>query len=118
MPTRTRTGTHGFYGAAGATGIYAAAGMQGDVMVVNNGDVTALAIAEHSIGFVQGGAGATGIHAYAKYDATVDNTGDITAIAEAEFGITGAYGVIRRRQVQQPHRQCGRCQHRRVGFRR
>ena len=63
-------------------------------MVVNNGDVTALAIAEHSIGFAQGGAGATGIHAYAMYDATVVNTSNITAIAEAEFGNAGAYGVI------------------------
>ena len=44
--------------------------------------------------WAQGGAGATGINAYAKYDATVVNTGNITAIADAEFGNTGAYGVI------------------------
>lgn len=87
-------GTNGFYGAAGASGIFASAGVQGDVMVVNNGDVTAVAIAENSVSWAQGGAGATGIHAYAKYDATIVNTSNVTAIADAEFGNVAAYGVI------------------------
>jgi hypothetical protein len=85
-------GTH--YGASRAMGIYANAGYQGDVSVVNNGDITAVALAEDSLSFFQGGAGAVGINAYAKYDATIVNAGDITAIADAEFGITGAYGTI------------------------
>ncbi|MEO6227993.1 MAG: hypothetical protein ABIO61_09110, partial [Thermomonas sp.] len=87
-------GDHGFYGAARATGIYAAAGFQGNVSVVNNGDISATAIAEDSVSWAQGGAGATGINAYAKYDATIVNNGDIAASAQAEFGIVGAYGVI------------------------
>ncbi len=85
-------GTH--YGAARALGIYAAAGMQGNVSVQNNGAITATALAEDSISFFQGGAGATGVNAYAKYDATIVNNGDIAATAQAEFGITSAYGVI------------------------
>lgn len=82
------------YGAAKALGIYAAAGFQGDVSVANNGSISAIALAEDSLRFFQGGAGATGIHAYAKYDATIVNTGDVTASARSEFGITAAYGVI------------------------
>lgn len=85
-------GTH--YGAARAMGIYANAGFQGNVAVTNNGDITAVALAEDSIGFAQGGAGAVGINAYAKYDATIVNAGDITVSAQAEFGITAAYGAI------------------------
>lgn len=87
-------GTHGFYGASSALGIYAAAGTQGDVSVANNGGITAIARSEDSVSFVQGGAGATGIHAYAKYDASIVNAGDITAIAQSEFGITSAYGAV------------------------
>ena len=87
-------GAYGFYGAAGATGIYAIANVHGDAMVVNNGDITALAIAENSVSWAQGGAGAVGVHAYAKYDATIVNTSNITVVADAEFGNTGAYGVI------------------------
>jgi outer membrane autotransporter protein len=87
-------GEHGFYGAARALGIYASAGFQGNVSVANNGDITATAIAEDSVSFAQGGAGATGINAYAKYDATIVNNGDIAATAQTEFGISAAYGVI------------------------
>lgn len=89
-------GTNGFYGAAGAGGIVVNASIQGDAMVVNNGDVNAIAIAENSVRWAQGGAGATGIYAYAKYDAAIVNAGDVTAIADAEFGNVGAYGVIAR----------------------
>lgn len=85
-------GTH--YGAARALGIYASANLQGNVSVTNNGDIAATALAEDSLSFFQGGAGATGINAYAKYDATIVNNGDITASAQSEFGITGAYGVV------------------------
>ncbi len=85
-------GTH--YGAARALGIYASANLQGNVSVTNNGDIAATALAEDSLSFFQGGAGATGINAYAKYDATIVNNGDITATAQSEFGITGAYGVV------------------------
>ena len=85
-------GTH--YGASNAIGIYAAAGYLGNVSVVNNGGISAIALSEDSIGFVQGGAGATGIEAYAKYDATIVNAGDIGAAAQAQFGIVGAYGAI------------------------
>ena len=83
-----------FYGAAGVTGIVATAGVQGDASVVNNGDVNAIAIGENSLRWAQGGAGATGIHAYAKYDATVVNAGDIDAIADAQFGNVSAYGAV------------------------
>src|SRR5690606_35423267 len=85
-------GTH--YGASRALGIYAAAGFQGDVAVANNGSITATALSEDSISFFQGGAGAAGINAYAKYDATIVNNGDIVASAQSELGITSAYGVI------------------------
>ena len=87
-------GDHGFYGAAKAMGIYAAAGTQGNVSVANNGDIAAIAKAEDSVSFFQGGAGATGINAYAKYDATIVNNGDIAAIAQTQFGVAGAYGAI------------------------
>jgi outer membrane autotransporter protein len=86
-------GDHGYYGAAKAIGIYASAGFQGDVSIENNGDVTAFANAEDSVSFFQGGAGATGINAYAKYDATIVNAGDITAIGQSELGIVGTYGA-------------------------
>lgn len=87
-------GDVGFYGASQATGINANAGFQGDVLVTNHGDITAVALSEHSVSFAQGGAGAVGINAYAKYDATVVNAGDILATATSEFGITAAYGAI------------------------
>lgn len=85
---------HGFYGAAKALGIYAAAGMRGDVAVTNNGAISAVALAEDSVSWAQGGAGATGINAYAKYDATIVNNGDIDAVAHSELGVSAAYGVI------------------------
>lgn len=87
-------GDNGFYGAAQATGIYAAAGWGGDVSVANNSAITAIANAEHSESFAQGGAGAVGISTYAGSDVDIVNAGDILAAAQAEFGITGAYGVI------------------------
>jgi hypothetical protein len=87
-------GTNGFYGAAGATGISVNASYHGDATVVNNGDVNAIAIAENSVSWVQGGAGATGIYAYAKYGTAIVNAGDVTAIADAEFGVASAYGVV------------------------
>ena len=83
-----------FYGASSAIGVNAVANVQGDASVVNNGDVTAVAIAEKSIGWAQGGAGVSGIRTYAKYDAMIVNAGDITAIAEAEFGTVVAYGAV------------------------
>ena len=97
---------HGYYdpdtgndhfGVAGAMGIYTAAGsmfMPGDTSVVNNGDITAIAIAENGITFFNAGAGASGIRALATYDAIVENSGNITAIADSELGMTGAYGVV------------------------
>jgi hypothetical protein len=84
-------GEHGFYGAAGAAGIYVNASYQGDGIVTNNGDINAIAIAENSISWAQGGAGATGVHVYAKYDANITNAGDINAIAQAQFGNVCAY---------------------------
>ena len=86
--------THGYYGAARALGIYAAAGFQGNVAVTNNGNITANALAEDSVSWAQGGAGATGINAYAKYAATVVNNGDVLATAQTQFGNSSAYGVI------------------------
>jgi outer membrane autotransporter protein len=86
-------GENGFYGAAGATGIYVNASYQGNAMVVNNGDINAIAIAENSVSWAQGGAGATGVHVYAKYDASIVNAGDINAIADAQFGNVSAYGA-------------------------
>lgn len=82
------------YSVAQTTGIYAGAGFQGDVSVVNNGDITATSIAEDSITFFNGGAGAVGIDTYAKYDATVVNAGDINVTADSELGIVTAYGVV------------------------
>jgi outer membrane autotransporter protein len=89
-------GTNGFYGAAGAAGIYVNASYKGDAMVANNGDINAIAIAENSVRWAQGGAGATGVNAYAKYDASIVNAGDINAIADAQFGIVAAYGAVAR----------------------
>lgn len=90
----TDGGTNTHYGASRAIGIYAAAGLQGNVAVTNNGDISATAIADHGITFFNAGAGATGINVYAKYDATVVNAGDITATGISELGITGVYGAI------------------------
>ncbi|MFL6591533.1 MAG: autotransporter outer membrane beta-barrel domain-containing protein, partial [Luteimonas sp.] len=87
-------GTDGFYGAAGASGISVNASYQGVAKVVNNGDVDAIAIAENSVRWAQGGAGATGIYAYAKYGTEIVNAGDVHAIADAQFGIVSAYGVV------------------------
>ena len=87
-------GAYGFYGASGATGIYAGAGFQGNVSVTNSGDITAIARSDDSLAFFQGGAGATGIDTYAKYDASVVNAGDINAIAQSQFGIVVAYGAV------------------------
>jgi hypothetical protein len=89
-------GAYGFYGAAGAAGIYANASFQGDAMVVNTGDINAIAIAENSVSWAQGGAGASGINAYAKYDATIVNAGDINVIAQSQFGNVAAYGAVAR----------------------
>jgi outer membrane autotransporter protein len=85
-------GTH--YGAGRAVGIYAAAGYFGNVSVVNTGDISAVALGEDSVSWAQGGAGATGVEAYAKYDATIVNAGDIAAVAQAQFGIASSYGAI------------------------
>ncbi len=82
------------YSVAQTTGIYAGAGFQGDVSVVNNGDITATSIAEDTVTFFNGGAGATGIDTYAKYDATIVNAGDINVTADSELGIVTAYGVV------------------------
>ncbi|GAB3350767.1 autotransporter outer membrane beta-barrel domain-containing protein [Lysobacter tyrosinilyticus] len=87
---------YGFLGTTAATGVYANASYKGDAMVVNNGDINAIALSENSVGWAQGMAGATGVNAYAKYDATIVNAGDINAIAESEFGIVGAYGAVAR----------------------
>ncbi|HEV8693212.1 MAG TPA: autotransporter outer membrane beta-barrel domain-containing protein, partial [Lysobacter sp.] len=89
-------GAYGFYGAAGAAGIYVNASYKGDAMVINNGDINAIAIAENSVSWAQGGAGATGINTYAKYDASIVNAGDVNAIADAQFGIVAAYGAVAR----------------------
>ncbi|GAB3097479.1 hypothetical protein GCM10027159_17720 [Lysobacter terrae] len=85
---------YGFYGASRAMGIYATANFQGDASITNNGDINAIAIADHSVSFYQGGAGATGMSAYAKYDANVVNNGDINAIAISELGVAAAYGAV------------------------
>ncbi|GAB3371848.1 hypothetical protein GCM10027431_21370 [Lysobacter rhizosphaerae] len=89
-------GAYGFYGAAGATGIYLNASLQGDAMVQNNGDINAIAIAGNSVSWAQGGAGATGVNVYAKYDASIVNAGDINVIAESQFGNVAAYGAVAR----------------------
>jgi outer membrane autotransporter protein len=86
-------GPHTYYGASRANAIYAAAGTQGNVSVVNNGDIVARAISEHGTIWAAGGAGATGIQTYAKYDAVVDNSGSVAAIASSELGNVSAYGA-------------------------
>ncbi|NUS61276.1 MAG: autotransporter domain-containing protein, partial [Lysobacter sp.] len=83
-----------YYGASRAVGIVAEASIYGDISVVNNGDIIANATADSVVTFFGGGAGATGIDTYAKYDAVVDNAGDITASAITEFGIAGATGAV------------------------
>lgn len=85
-------GTH--YGAAGANGIYVNASYKGDAVVTNNGDIDAIAIADNSISWAQGGAGTTGVHVYAKYDASIINAGDINAFSQAQFGNVAAYGAV------------------------
>lgn len=86
-------GDRGFYGASRAVGIYAIANLQGDVSVVNNGDIIAIANSEDSVSWAQGGAGATGIGVYAKYDAVVENSGLIYASSTTQFGNAAVYGV-------------------------
>ena len=87
-------GESGHYGVGKAIGIDAVANFQGDVSVTNSGDVIAIGTGEDSVTWAQGGAGATAIHAYAKYDAVVDNSGLLYASAEAQFGNVSAYGVM------------------------
>ncbi|WP_162312921.1 beta strand repeat-containing protein [Pseudoxanthomonas yeongjuensis] len=87
-------GTHTFYSNTKASGIYAGAGFQGDASIVNNGDIAAIAVSEDAVNHFSGGAGATGVQVYAKYDGLVVNSGDITASATANLGITGAYGAM------------------------
>jgi outer membrane autotransporter protein len=87
-------GTHRFYGASRALGIYAnATGYHGNTSVVNHGDITATANSVNSLTFFNGGAGATGITATTKYHGTVENTGTITATASSQLGGVGAYGA-------------------------
>ena len=83
-----------FLGAAGAIGIYAEASFFGDVAVTNTGDITAIAVASETVNGPSGAAGATGIHAYGKYDASVVNFGDIFASATTDLGNAAAYGVM------------------------
>jgi outer membrane autotransporter protein len=83
-----------FLGAAGAVGIYAEASFFGNVAVTNTGAITAIATASENIDSPSGAAGATGIHAYGKYDATVANFGDVFASATSDLGIAGSYGVM------------------------
>ncbi|MEO6926813.1 MAG: hypothetical protein ABI129_09085, partial [Rhodanobacter sp.] len=89
-------GEHGYYGASGAVGVEATANYRGNVSVVNHGDISAHAVADHSISWGQGGAAATGVNTYAKYTAFVENSSTISAVAEAEFGNVGSYGVMGR----------------------
>jgi outer membrane autotransporter protein len=86
-------GGYANFGFSSALGIYATAGFLGDVSVVNTGDITATAISEDSITFFNGGAGATGISTYAKYDASVVNAGDIHVTATSGLGVSVAYGA-------------------------
>ncbi|MCI4568312.1 hypothetical protein [Lysobacter sp. CFH 32150] len=84
------------FGVAGATGIQVYGGTfftAGDGSVVNNGDITAIAIAEDGITFFNAGAGASGIRVNTTHDAFIENAGNITAIADSELGVAGAYGV-------------------------
>jgi len=85
------------FGLAGAIGIYATAGTifkPGDAKVVNNGDITATAVAEDGITFFNAGAGASGIRVLATYDAIVENAGNITTTANSDLGAVGAYGAV------------------------
>jgi outer membrane autotransporter protein len=82
------------YSVAGTTGIYAGAGFYGSVSVTNNGDIAARSVGDDTITFFNGGAGATGIDTYAKYDADIVNAGDVAAVADSELGIVTAYGVV------------------------
>jgi outer membrane autotransporter protein len=83
-----------FLGAAGAVGIYAESSFFGDVAVTNTADVTAIAVASDNVNGPSGAAGATGINAYGKYDASVANYGDIFASATTDLGNAAAYGVM------------------------
>ncbi len=87
---------YGYTGASGATGIEATANFQGNVSVVNHGDISAHAVTDHGITFFEAGAGATGVQAYAKYNAVVENAGTISAISNSDVGIVSAYGVVGR----------------------
>lgn len=87
-------GPYTHYGASRTLGIYAAAGMQGNVYVGNTGSISVHANSMDSVTFFNGGAAATGIHVYAKYDGSVVNGGDVEGIAQSELGIVSAYGVV------------------------
>lgn len=89
-------GTHTYYGASRAMGVYAKANYRGNVSVVNHGDVSAHAVSTNGLTFFNAGAGATGISTYAKYNAVVENSGQVSAIAESQLGNVGAYGVMDR----------------------
>jgi hypothetical protein len=86
-------GEYIFLGSAGAVGIYGEASFFGDVAVTNTGNVTAIAQASENVDVASAAAGANGIIAYGKYDATVVNAGDVFASATSDLGIAGAYGV-------------------------
>jgi hypothetical protein len=86
-------GEYVFLGASGAVGIYGEASFFGNVAVTNTGDVSAVAVSSENVDSPSGAAGANGIIAYGKYDATVVNAGDVLASATSDLGIAGAYGV-------------------------
>jgi hypothetical protein len=86
-------GEYVFLGSAGAFGIYAESSFFGNVAVTNTGNVTAIAEASENVNGPSAAAGANGILAYGKYDATVVNAGDVFASATSDLGIAGAYGV-------------------------
>lgn len=87
-------GTGYYVSLAGATGVYEYTPILGSANVTNYGDIVAEAHSYDGSTFFAGGAGATGIHQFAKYGATVDNFGDITAIAQTSVGVGVAYGVF------------------------
>jgi len=86
-------GEYVFLGAANAIGVYGEASFFGNVAVTNSGDVSAIAVASENVNSQSASAGASGVIAYGKYDATVVNAGDILASATSDLGIAGAYGV-------------------------
>jgi hypothetical protein len=77
-------------------GIEATASRYGNVSVVNHGDISAHAVTDHGVTFFDAGAGATGVQAYAKYNAVVENSGTISAIGKTDLGDATAYGVVGR----------------------